>query len=284
MEPPKDAFVWPKTVTDEPLKEVPPYTAPLPPSENPYAATSLDIEPESEQGKSYAVTWLLAWLLPGIELIYLGYIVRGIIKFITLGGVGIWTIASLVHLFAGKTVSKDNRVLLGRSKYLALSLTLTILIAVAQVTAGVAFARANLSFSALESIATQVDEPETSANTINATVANTPKDAAIAEKATTVQKIAEYFASTTPDAAQTYPTTIRQFATTDIPLPTNTVISGSDPTAANGDTTIGYKYIKGKHGADGGKISYWDYSRDSLAQPLYVGAISGNSTYTAPAN
>jgi len=283
-----DTYVWPKVIKKEnaaekPLEATSSYSAPLPLPENPYAATSLDIEPEKPTGKSYAVTWLLAWLLPGIELIYLGYVARGIIKFITLGGLGIWTIASLIYLFIGKTTSKDGRALINRRKYLALSLILTLLVAGLQITAGVALSGTAITFSS-QLLSSADPELETNSTTVNAAVANTPKDAAIAEKATTVQKIAETYAVSTPETAMTYPTMLSQFSTTDIPLPTNTTLSGVDPTAENGDTTIGYKYVKGRYGADGGKVSYWDYSKDALAEPLYVGAISSNSTFTTPAN
>jgi len=282
-EPAKKTFVWPETVKENtPVQPTSDYSAPLPLPENPYAATSLDIEPDAP-GKSYIATWLLAWLVPGIELIYLGYIARGIIKFITFGGLGVWTIISLIYLFAGKTTSKDGRPVEGRRKYLALSLIVTILITAGQLVAigGLVAAGALL---APQTVTSAQSELETSIDNLNAVVANTPKDAAIAEKATTIQKIAKEYNTASPAAAPSYPTKTEQFSTTDIPLPKDTTVSGIDPTAANGVTTIGYQYVKSKAGADGARVTYWDYSKDSLAEPLYIGAISSNSVYTALAN
>ncbi len=65
--------------------------------------------------KSFVATWLLAWFLGtfGIDRFYLGKIGTGILKLITLGGLGLWSLIDLIITLAGGQRDKDGRPLAG---------------------------------------------------------------------------------------------------------------------------------------------------------------------------
>ncbi len=64
----------------------------------------------STSRKSFAVTWVLALLLGsfGIDRFYLGKIGTGILKLVTLGGFGIWSLIDLIMVLAGGTRDKEG--------------------------------------------------------------------------------------------------------------------------------------------------------------------------------
>lgn len=69
--------------------------------------------------KSYVVSIMLSWLLGslGVDRFYLGYTGTGIVKLITLGGVGIWALIDFLRISFGKMVAKgDTRKLEGFEK------------------------------------------------------------------------------------------------------------------------------------------------------------------------
>jgi TM2 domain-containing membrane protein YozV len=65
--------------------------------------------------KSFVATWLLALLLGyfGIDRFYLGKVVTGILKLITLGGLGLWYLIDLIIVLAGAQTDKQDRPLSG---------------------------------------------------------------------------------------------------------------------------------------------------------------------------
>jgi hypothetical protein len=65
--------------------------------------------------KSFVVTWLFAWILGtlGIDRFYLGKVGTGILKLITLGGCGLWTLIDLIITLTGSQRDKDGRPLEG---------------------------------------------------------------------------------------------------------------------------------------------------------------------------
>lgn len=230
-------------------------------------------------GKSYVGTWLLAWLLPGIELIYLGYIVRGIIKFITIGGFGIWTIISLVRLFMGKTVGKDGRPLVGHDKYLKLSLVITIVVTVLQI--GI-----STTLYATGFYANNFKSLNTSGTNLTTTISNSSSISTVVANARTVQSIAESFNANGTTSRSQYPTKISDFSNVPgLSLPSGITVTSTDPSETNGKTTIGYQYANGVSPASGGRITFWDYSTNTLtSNPLYVGDATVRSVFIVPAS
>lgn len=64
---------------------------------------------EAPQGKSFVVTWLLSLFLGifGIDRFYLGKIGTGVLKLVTLGGLGIWALVDLIIVLTG--AARDKR-------------------------------------------------------------------------------------------------------------------------------------------------------------------------------
>lgn len=86
-------------------------------------------KPTSYEGtKSYLVAWILAWFLGtfGIDRFYLGKIGTGILKLITLGGFGLWTLIDVIILIAGGQRDKDGGRLKDYDKYKLVTLIISI--------------------------------------------------------------------------------------------------------------------------------------------------------------
>ena len=65
--------------------------------------------------RSFVATWLFAWLLGGFgaDRFYLGKIGTAVLKLVTAGGLGIWTLIDLIIVLAGKTKDKQGQPLTG---------------------------------------------------------------------------------------------------------------------------------------------------------------------------
>ncbi len=68
-------------------------------------------------------------------------------------------------------------------------------------------------------------------------------------------------------------------------LPVGLVISGTDPTAANGTTTIGYQYTTrtssqdpSKQIVNGGRVTYWDYNNSKVNNDVYMVGLPATDT------
>ena len=96
-----------------------PYTAPYPPAQG-YGQAQLS-------NKSFLVTWLLSLLLGvlGVDRFYLGKVGTGILKLVTIGGLGIWALGDLILVLANKTRDKQGLPLEGYDKHKKVALIVT---------------------------------------------------------------------------------------------------------------------------------------------------------------
>jgi TM2 domain-containing membrane protein YozV len=63
--------------------------------------------------RSFVATWMFAWLLGflGVDRFYLGKVGTGIVKLLTIGGLGVWWLIDLILTLAGVQRDKEGRLL-----------------------------------------------------------------------------------------------------------------------------------------------------------------------------
>lgn len=85
------------------------------------------------------VTWLLSLFLGGLgaDRFYLGKIGTGVVKLITLGGLGIWSFVDLIITIAGAQTDKRGLKLKNYAKYKVVAIVLTLIMMVLGTIGGV---------------------------------------------------------------------------------------------------------------------------------------------------
>jgi TM2 domain-containing membrane protein YozV len=78
--------------------------------------------------KSFLATWLLSLFLGmlGVDRFYLGKIGTGILKLVTLGGLGLWYLIDLIITLAGGAKDKNGNKLEGYNQHKVLAIIITI--------------------------------------------------------------------------------------------------------------------------------------------------------------
>lgn len=92
------------------------------------SGTSASIYPE----RSFLLLWVYALLLGtfGFDRFYLGRVPTGLLKFLTMGGLGLWTFIDLIIVLAGGARDRYGRAPTGYEKYktFAWTVSLTLII------------------------------------------------------------------------------------------------------------------------------------------------------------
>lgn len=122
--------------------------------------------------KSFLTAWLLALLLGGlgVDRFYLGKIGTGILKLVTLGGLGIWSLIDLILLLTNKQTDKQGYKLAGYEKHKTVALIVTL----ALILLSVVFNIARVGASTTPSGSTAVVPAASAASNPGATTAAAP--------------------------------------------------------------------------------------------------------------
>lgn len=95
------------------------------------AATPLYGQTQTGEGsKSYLIAFLLSLFLGGlgVDRFYLGYIGTGVLKLLTLGGLGIWSLIDFITIFTNNKKAKDSTSLKGYAENKKTALIILIIV------------------------------------------------------------------------------------------------------------------------------------------------------------
>jgi TM2 domain-containing membrane protein YozV len=150
-----------------------------------------------KSNKSFLVTWLLSLFLGvlGVDRFYLGKIGTGILKLITLGGIGIWALVDLILVLTNKTRDRQGNALEGYEKHKKVALIVTGVVILLSIVVNSARAGSGPASA-------PAPTPNVSTTTPSATPSATPtKDPAVAAAEAKAQADADAKAKADADAA-----------------------------------------------------------------------------------
>jgi len=110
----------PEQINTEPFPiPTPPIVITEPPVEMTVAQPVVETVKKLPRQRHFLIAFFFSFLWGsfGIDRFYLGYVGTGILKLITLGGFGLWTIIDLFVIMAGAMRDKQDRELLGAREY-----------------------------------------------------------------------------------------------------------------------------------------------------------------------